>query len=212
MNIRQNRRIASFPGVVVRNRNAHNFQLTDDPILAQNEFNNLNGRVILKMTRVGQAETANFVIPLPEYEGILELAAVLRHNNDNNYANYQDAPPYQVRNVEASLRQQIQERDGFAVAFVADYSAAFPSAKEEEFRKQAEEMIATLPTFKLDNNQVKMGYYEISDSSTIANTLRDLREAVRTLLEMPTSPKVAMLACTANTVHWLIPCDSVYNL
>ncbi len=221
LNIRQNRLIATFPGLVVKNGRTYTFQPIGDSNLAQRamnwlllSLNTLNGKITLRMTKATQTKPENLVISMPEYESIFELAVVLRRNSgDKTFANYQNAYPYQVRNVEASLRRQIRERGGFAVAFVADYRAKFPSTKEEEFHKQAEQMIATLPTFKLESNKIKMGYHLISDYSKIADILVDLREAVKNLLSMTTAPKVAMMSIYAHGLRTKlkIECNG-YNL
>jgi len=199
LNVKRNRLIATFPGVIVKDGNIYGFQPAANPVFQAGGVSSaLNGQIIIKLKPVGTSDRSDYYISMPEYESVFELGTAIRNTRDHAFGNYQNIDPHQVHNVEASLRKQIQERDGFAVAFVADYSAAFPSTQEEEFHRQAEEMIATLPTFALENNVVKFGYYRISSYKVFKDRLRELRESVRKLLGMTTSPRIGTMAIYAH--------------
>ena len=185
----KNRRIAAFPGLVIQSGKGKRPQFSFRPIHDSAPVpgvSDLNGKIILRMTPTSKSEPEDFVIPLPEYEGILELAAVLRKTNSEHFLTGVMPSLHRIFNIEASLRRQIAERGGFAVAFVDPHDSLFWQA--------AEQMIGTLPTFKLDGSETRMGYYKISHWNKIASKLEDLRDAIKTLLGEKEPPKVAMVA------------------
>lgn len=217
-NPRRNQLLGSIPGVVVRRGRKFRFQPTGNPVLIQQSPDPLNGSVKLTLLPAGGDDEQDYVFPLSEYEGVLELAAVLRTNaQDNQYENYRRLPPYQVRNVKASLLRQIHERGGFAMAFVANYDpeATTPPQRlpdnaseaekaeyqyqlslhneQAEFHRQAEQMICVLPTFRYEGGEVRMGYYRIHSKDEIANHMRDTRQGVQQFLQLAQPPRVAFV-------------------
>ncbi len=140
LNERKNQWLATFPGVVVRTAGGYQFRPTSSPSLVESDVNVLYGKVTFELTRAGESSPSQFVIPLPEYEGILELAATLTTTSlDRTFGESKIARPYVVRNVEATIRRQLDERKGIAVAFVADYRAAFSDeANADNAQKKAE--------------------------------------------------------------------------
>jgi hypothetical protein len=195
-----NQRIVSIPGVVVQEGRRFYFRPTSLPAQTTDR---MNGKAILSLKSVGQTSAQNYEIALPQFETFFELAATLRTNEtDNAYAALQNIPPYPVKNVEASLRHQIEELGGFAVAFVADYRpAALTDINEGEFHKQAEDMLDVLPTFIIEGGDFKMGFYRINDYRDVANLIDQTRNAAKQFLSLPDadpSPRVAMLAFYAH--------------
>jgi hypothetical protein len=197
---RENELIATFQGVVVdtteKGKRTIDFRPTAEPVLAQKTPTPGNGEVILELKPLNQDKTT-YRIPLPHYEGTLELAATLRTTKeDKTYKDIATIAPYQVRNVKASLYRQIRERGGFAVALVADYvpakspsntalqKAARKYAGNTEFKAEAENMINLLPTFSVGKDgALQMGINVISSYRQIGGILSEIRGAAKTMLE-----------------------------
>ncbi len=187
-----NRLVATFPGVVEIVGGKYKFRPAGDPVFERRVVDPLNGLVTVKLQPTNDTAEINYTVPLPEYEGVLELAGVLRTDTaDRGYATQTTISPRQVRNVQAALRRQIDEWGGIAVAFVTDYSEAsaegpiraFPYQKSTtfsnnnaEFPRQAEDMIDANPTFIFRDGRVQMGYLftnSYEDWPAILDTLRD---------------------------------------
>ena len=170
------------------------FLATSNPTLAYEGLDPMHGHAVIQARRVGETLPEDFQIPLGEYEGIVELAATVRASeSDNTYASYTNAEPYQLKNVEAALRQQLETRGGIALAFVADYSAAFPSGNEEEFHKQAEEMLATIPCFRIEGATTTIGYHVVTSYRAIERECGRVTAAVQNQLGLEQPPKVAVI-------------------
>jgi hypothetical protein len=201
--------IATFQGVVVKgSKGKYTFQPTAasagaaNPQLKLSKENDLYGKALLSLFRLGENKPQTFPIPLPRYMAIFYLAAVLRKNREEDFT-YREKDPSKLRvlervkNVEASLKRQIKERGGYAVAFVA-------KGVGQEFLNQAEESIATLPTFKEDEEEITMGYYEISSWKEINKKLDDLTGKIKKKYSQNPSPKVAMLALYSHGMPYAI--------
>jgi hypothetical protein len=202
---RKNQLITSIPGVVVKKSGkagGHEFRSTGAPTPAR-DFDPLNGKVILGLKPAGEDKPKDVQLNLPEYEGVLELAASLRlDGEDQSFGAEREMPPYQVKNVEASLRRQVTERGGFAISFVANYRAAsapdkLPAGGDAEFERQAEDMIDVLPTFKSVGGKLACGYHLVNGPDEIPGLIEQARKAANSLLKGPANsagPKVSVLA------------------
>lgn len=199
-----NRLVATFPGVIEVVGSRYKFRPTDPPFYTRGSVEPLNGFVTVKLQNTSDTEEISYTVPLPEYEGVLELAGVIRPNSaDRNYATETEISPHQVRNVQAALRRQIDEWGGFAVAFVTDYSTAAPitdltnnwSNNNAEFPRQAEDMIDATPTFIFEGSAVKMGFHFTRDYRQWAGIIDTLRNEVASLLGIPLAnrPPVSVL-------------------
>lgn len=213
-----NRLIATFPGVVEIVGGKYKFRPVGDPTFAKRVVDPLNGFITMKMQPTDDTAEITYTVPLPEYEGVLELAGVIRPNNtDRNYATETEITPRQVRNLQAALRRQIDEWGGIAVAFVTDYSEAqsaeqaanpkyrnvvFPGQKSDtwatnnaEFPRQAEDMIDVIPTPVFQGGRVKMGFYLTNDWHDWSDIIDTLRTEVAKLLGIPIAdrPPISLL-------------------
>jgi hypothetical protein len=192
LNAASNQLVASIPGTVVAvGAGDYRFRRCGD--FDGEEVDPLRGKVALSLERVADGTSSDVVLRMPEYESVFELFAILRKTQgDSTVEQYREGTPFLVRNIEASLRQQIASRGGIATAFVVDFGAN-PPPNNAEFARQAEEMIPTLPTFIVEGGQVKMGYRLWSSYMQMSPRLTELRDAVRDLLVLEESPKVAVL-------------------
>ncbi len=193
LNAHENRRLISIPGVVVKTSGGeYRFRILSDP--DGGTVDPTDGKVRLSLEKAGETNPSQVTVAVPEFESVLELYPILREQADNDaIQSYRDASAYQVRNIEASLRRQIKARGGFAAAFVVDFGPN-PPPNNAEFARQAEEMIPTLPTFKLVGGEVMMGYHLWSSFEELGPVLTALRSAVKDLLGLDAPPPVATLA------------------
>lgn len=186
----ENQLIATFPGVLVRSPNGSvEFRPTGAPQPTR-ILDDRIGSVKLSLRAVGETAAAEYQLPLPEYEGVLELAPTLRTAaDDTSFGAQQQIPPYQVKNVRASAAQQVLHRGGITVAFCANYRAAGSSdppadSNEAEFERQAEDMIDVLPSFKVnDAGTLGFGFHLIEHPDEIAALLEQTRTAVRDAIQ-----------------------------
>ncbi len=188
----QNQLVVSVPGVVVKLDNGqYTFRATPD--VEGGTVDPSKGKVLLSLERIGQ-DASDLAVAMPEYESVFELYPILKAQSDDNAVEtYHDASVYPVKNIEASLRRQIDERGGFAASFVVDFGAN-PNSNNAEFANQADEMIATLPTFVVNGGEVKMGRHLWSSYSLLDTKLPELRDAMKDLLGLSEAPPIATLA------------------
>ncbi|HYS11394.1 MAG TPA: hypothetical protein VEP66_21840 [Myxococcales bacterium] len=181
----ENQRVVSIPGIVVKTgSNSFKFQATADA--EGGTVDPKNGKVNLSLDRIGQS-AADLTVAMPAYESVFELYPILKTQaEDQAVQSYHDASSYIVKNIEATLRRQIEERGGIAVAFVLDQD-------NPEFPRQAEELIATVPTFKVEDGEVKMGFHLWSSYSVLESKLPELREKVKDLLGLDEPPLISVL-------------------
>jgi hypothetical protein len=240
-NVRQNRLLATFPGVVAARRGGgHEFVATGQPTLTHETLNPLHGHVVVRLRRVGQVDAEDFRIPLGEYEAFIELAAAVRTSpSDTGFANYRNSIPYQLKNVEASIRQELENRGGITLSFVTDYSACFVandgavikrlrkksevaplsdaekaelavakrSVKNKEFHRQAEQVLGTLPAFRIEGAQITIGYHLISSYTSVATECQRVKVGVQQLLGLDTPPKVAVIMLYGHGIRTKLQID-----
>lgn len=135
-----NRLVATFPGrVEMYAPDKFRFRPTQDPVFVRRTVEPLNGFVTLQLRPAKDSAEIQYTVPLPEYEGVLELAACIRPaDTDRNYATETELSPRQVRNVQAALRRQIDEWGGFAVGFVTDFTRAVTQKDRDDAKARAE--------------------------------------------------------------------------
>ncbi|MBN2441056.1 MAG: N-acetylmuramoyl-L-alanine amidase [Spirochaetales bacterium] len=194
LNTRSNRRVVSMAGVVVLENGNFSFRTTE----RASHFNRITsyeamsrqflGKTNLSLIPVGESAAQVYTKTMPEYEGVFELAAVLKTTAENNsFAAYRRAEPFLVNNVYPSARRQIMTRGGFAVSFVADYP------NEGEFASQAEQMIATLPTFIMDGSDLKFGRHIITSYEAIDDGIRNVANHLQNEFGLNNTPKASMV-------------------
>ena len=208
---KQNRLLATFHGVVEVSNGRYRFRPIGEPMLQRDEADPLDGSVKIRLSPAGQGADAEFEVPLVEYEHILELAACLHTDpQDETFAASTELSPHQVRNVDAALRRQIAEWGGIAVAFVPDHCAGENkadlsqwSASEREFPRQAEDMLGDAPTFKVEGDRVVMGFYVSKGWDTWGATIDALRTRVASQLGLPEEarPPVSVLEIFAHGIR-----------
>ncbi len=187
----ENRCLASFQGIVVKSNGTYAFRALGKQEFARTEASPLNGKIKIRLTSgANDPKTEDVIVHLPEYEGMLELAAVLRSSDDRDFAGQKELTPVFVQNIEASIRRQLDERLGIAVAFVTDYKGS-----NGEFGRQANEMLASLPTFKLVDDTVRMGYHTIGSYTEIAEKLHELFDAISSTYLIPLNEISAANLC-----------------
>jgi hypothetical protein len=197
---RGNRLVASLPGAIVRSGDKYTFVLLRAPrrVHARNEH---HGGILLRVPAADGSQEEH-ELPLPDYEGVLELMGGLRLiENDPALADARDGKPHQVHNVRATLLHQIAHRGGVHVSIVADYGFAKASSNDKEFRRQADAMISQLPSIWVDDDgDVGFGRYEVSDMNEIAVHVSEVRRACQALLKLPQPPRVGSLGIYAHGV------------
>ncbi|MDC3378749.1 hypothetical protein OAX78_00520 [Planctomycetota bacterium] len=198
-NERQNQLLATIPGAVVRQGRTWHFRPTGG-VDCPTAFDELNGKITLKLTDASGSEQ-EYEINMPEYEAVFEIAVCIRIDAaDTSFGELQDSSSLlQVRNLEASLRRQLDERGGFSAAFVCDYDTGAnrergtpkttKQIKDSEFSGQAEQMIATVPTFKIVDGELRLGYYKISGRDEIQQPLGEIANAIMSELNLAEAPK-----------------------
>ena len=114
-----------------------------------------------------------------------------------------------VFNVGTHLLKQIDDptRGGFGVAFIKKYSEAHLIDKpgDREFKRQAEEMLGTFSTYKIDKDTgtIKFGYHEINNWKDIEPILSDLRKKIQSKLSLKGLPKICVLEYYGHgEPHW----------
>ena len=196
----ENQRVVSIPGIVVKLDNgSYRFRAAADA--EGGTVDAMNGQVRLSLERIGQA-AADLAVAMPAYESVFELYPILKSQSDDDAVqSYHDATSYPVKNIESSLRRQIEERGGIAVSFVLDHDNL-------EFPRQAEEMIATLPTFVVEGGEVRMGFHPWSSYSLLDTKLPELRTAVKNLLGLDEEPKISVLAMYGHGIRQKLKINS----
>lgn len=116
--------IASIPGIFVkRARNQYEFQLPQN--FVRPAFNralaSANGFIRLKLRDAGDTDRI-LNLHMPRYEKFFELAATIRVvADDASFAAVTDQPPFQIRNEIASIRHQVAQRGGIALAISGNW-------------------------------------------------------------------------------------------
>jgi len=203
---RGDRCLVVVPGVVARTvegkKVSYEFLAVGAPeILPAQNDDEIIGPMALSLDHADQTTKSNS-FDIGEYESFYELAAVLRPTSGGrSFAPHTNAVPHILRNVTGSVLRQARERAGFAIAFVSDYPASSKKGNRE-FANQAEEMLATLPTFRLEGGTLTVGHHLITHWNQMAASMRDVRQAVEQLLsekaQVCASPKVAVLEIYAH--------------
>lgn len=197
--VRANRLIGSIPGAVVVHGGGHKF-ISHGALQHGHPPDERNGSVTLTLTSASGA-AQDVVMHLPDYEGVLELFAVIKMTSTSaDLVSFKHGKPHQVHNIRATLLRQIERRGGIHVAVVADYNFDSASSNDKEFRRQADSMVPQLPSIMLQDGTVAFGRYEVTGRDRIALALAEARGACRSFLGLAAAPHVGSLAIYAHGI------------
>lgn len=197
--IRANRLVGSIPGAIVAHGSGYRFVVLGAP-QHTHPTEERNGSVTLTLLSAS-GETQAIELHLPDYEGVLELFAVIKLTSTTPaLANFEHGKPHQVHNIRATLLRQIEHRGGVHVAIVSDYGFETTNSNNKEFRRQADSMVAQLPSIIVQDGAIAFGRYEVANSEFIKDRLQEVRDACQGFLGLPTGPLVGSLAIYAHGI------------
>lgn len=197
--LRKNRLIASIPGAVVKRGQKYTFVLLD-AAKHKSTFDGTKGHITLQLEQ-GDGVMVDSVLPLPAYEGVLELIGIVKAvPKDDALSTLRHAKPHQVHNVGATVLSQIRDRGGLHMSFVADYDFKNASNNDKEFRRQAEAMIAQLPSLTAADGRLAFGLHEIDDWRDMAGHIDALRSTAQSEFDREAKPPIGSLAIYAHGV------------
>lgn len=190
--VRANRLLGSIPGAIVKRGAGHRFialgaaQQTHPP-------DERKGSVTLALEGASGEDQA-FELPLPDYEGVLELFALVKlAATAPALVSFRHGKPHQVHNIRATLLHQIEHRGGIHVSIVSDYEFDTAKNNDKEFRRQADAMVSQLPSIILKDGEVAFGRYELRHWKSISDKLEEARTSCQSFLGLPSAPRVGSL-------------------